>query len=516
MSNFEETKHKLISFAEQKAMLYLATKYGVSKLAKESYVELTSTVDPESSSLRFNGKITCFANTGLKQVGLDMTINENDINVESEKDIQSSIENALNAQQEAEPVVTASLDGFILTDTGSKYLKVSHPALENADLGIVGKNEYTASPDKSELLQTIVKDAMTRVTSEQVKVAFTGEFKEPIVEKIADQSTGKCNDCGGPMEQGADAFCDSCSAREAFGKKAALEQKAAKKSWLTSSINKQADDCLSCGKKTNGTEDFCAECQEEEKMQGSFDAVESEASLVAIKEDMPMARMSDHLAQMAQFEEQAISAAQEKIKTQAVNSLISMLQGMGYGSARVAEVVSSKEGLDVMTYVEADGTTKAVNIPVSVKDSSVTLPKKSLVSTLISKGIDVKAKLSENFSQEILEKIAAIEERVRYEQEEANAIIAERPSCIVKEANESRNTMFLGDTDTLTVQKHFIPHHEDLKLHDKISDGTDQWEIVNMEAQQNDKNENSSSLWTLKKCRAPEADSKEPKTKISL
>ena len=45
---------------------------------------------------------------------------------------------------------------------------------------------------------------------------------------------------------------------------------------------------------------------------------------------------------------------------------------------------------------------------------------------LISKGIDLNARLSEEFGKTVLARIEAEEARVQYETEEANQIIAER------------------------------------------------------------------------------------------
>lgn len=477
---FNAAKNKLISQAERVAGSYLLAKYGSVHFTGEPKVELTSTEGPTSSSFVFHGRIVCYANTGLKQVGLEMTINENDVNVESEQDVQSTITNALNSASEADEVVVASLESFQLTDNGSKYLQVSHPAFEGADLGIVGKNEYATSSNKSELLQTVVKDSLTRVASEHIKIAFNGEFKEPVIAKK------ECSTCHG-KEHEYRGGCSECGSYSGPNKDYTEEKEASTQpktsSWLTADLD---------------TEEY----------------VESE-SVVAIKSDMPLGRSSDHLAQSIQLEEQKVSASQEKIKNEAVNALISMLHGMGYGTARVAEITTSKEGLDLMTTLDDAGTTKAVSIPVAVKESKVVLPKKSLVSTLISKGLDIRARLSENFSKEVIEKIAAIEEKIAYEQEEANRILTERPT-ITKQASGSDNMQTLGDTDTLELQKHLIPGFQDLKKGDKISDGTSQWEITDTEGHQNDKNEGSSSIWKLRKCAPPKSDEKEPETKLSI
>src|SRR5579863_4807355 len=175
---FNEAKDRLVTSAQRVAGTYLLSKYGSAHLTGEPKVELTATEGPTSSSFIFSGKITCFASDGLlNQVGVNMTVNENDIEVTSE-DIQANISEALNAAEDNRDVVVAGLDGFQLTDDGTQYLKVSHLDLNEAKLGVVGKNEYATSKSKVALLQGIVKDAFVDSV-----VSFTGEFKEPKIEK---------------------------------------------------------------------------------------------------------------------------------------------------------------------------------------------------------------------------------------------------------------------------------------------------------------------------------------------
>jgi hypothetical protein len=166
-----------------------------------------------------------------------------------------------------------------------------------------------------------------------------------------------------------------------------------------------------------------------------------------------------------------------------------------------------------MTAVDHAGAVKAVSIPVSVKEGKYTLPKKSIIATLIEKGLNVQAKLAEQFDLEALEKLAAIDDRIAYEANEVNAILSERAS-VEKEAAGEKQPFFDSDDSTMTVNKHLLPNHEDYKVGDKISDGTDQYEIVNTDGQQNDKNEGSSSQWALKKCQDPERDDKKVKNQI--
>lgn len=466
---FNEAKERLITAAQRVAGAYLLSKYGSAHLHGEPKVEVTATEGPTSSSFVFSGAITCYASDGiLNQVGVNMTVNENDISVTSE-DIQANISEALNAAEEHTDKVVASLDGFSLTDDGTNYLKVAHKDFQDSKLGVVGKNEYATSKDRAALLQGMFKDAVLNTP-----VEFTGEFKEPTIVKAA------------------------IEVAPAIKREAALEEvkpQPKKSSWLTADLEVPTLD-------ENGNV-ILAEVDETK-----------EVSKIAITEDVPLARAADMLVQEKQSEEQSMLEAQMKVEHEAANQLMSLLQGMGYGSAKTVEITSSKEGLDIMTAIDDGGAVKAVSIPVAVKEGKVVLPKKALVATLVSKGLDIKAKLAEQFDLEVLEKLAAIEERIAYEAAEAEAILAERP--VSKQANEGKNTMFEGDTDTLTVQKHLLPNHEDLKVGDRVSDGSDQWEIVNQGGQQNSKGEGDSSLWTMKKVQGPERDDKEPKNKMPI
>lgn len=529
---FNDAKERLVITAQRVAGNYLLAKYGSAHLVNEPVVELTYTQDEKSTAYRFSGKITCYASDGLlNQVGVNMTINENDIEVTSE-DVQSNVTNALVSAEENQDVLVASLDGFRLKDDGSNYLKVSHVAAHEADLGIVGKDEWKGSKNKSALLQGILKDAAI-----SPKVEFTGEFTEPTIEKTAGpkhdpDANDKCLECG--KEQGDTSgvceFCGGATARDCahcraslkapVKKEAAQESKPQPRStWLTAELLKDAaedaiDETFECSKCGQNEREGLATTVEGKKYCEECATAMGKFATISIEENMPRAKAADHLIQTAQAEEQSALEAQLKVEHEAANELVNLLHGMGYGTAKAVEITSSKEGFDVMTAVDHNGAIKAVSIPVTVKEGKYALPKKGLIATLIEKGLDVQAKLAEQFDLETLEKLAAIDDRMAWEANEFNAILNEK--SVEKTANEGKNTMFEGDTDTLTVQKHLIPNHESLKVGDKVSDGSDQWEIVNQGGQQNSKGEGDSSLWTMKKCQAPARSDDEPKNKIPL
>lgn len=492
---FNDAKDRLVTAAERAAGAYLLRKYGSAHLTGEPKVELTHVQDEHSSAFLFSGKITCYAaDSLLNQVAVETTINENDIEVTSE-DVQANITNALVSAEENQDVLLASLNGFRLTDDGTPYLKVSHLDFNESKLGVIGKNEYQSSTNKVALLKGIVKDAFINSV-----VTFTGEFAEPTINKIATQDEPKqvikeaaargCAMCMGGAHGSCSGGSCSCDDKETHMKQ--------KHSWLTNELLKEAD----------------SEYPDYEPGKEVKEAADDFKG-ITINEDMPRGKSADTLVQATQAEEQSALEAQLKVEHEAANELMSLLQGMGYGTAKAIEVTSSKDGVDVMTAIDHKGAVKAVSIPVVVKEGKYILPKKALLSTLIEKGLDVRAKLMEQFDADTLSKLAAIDEKVAYEEQEAQAALNWRPA-VQKEANEGKNTMFEGDTDTLTVQKHLLPNHDKLKVGDKISDGSDQWEITNQGGQQNSKGEGDSSLWTLKKCQNPERSKDEPKNKIPL
>ena len=152
---FNEAKEKLIQKAANLAANYFSTKFGSAKFSREPKVELTHQNGPTSDSYTFSGTIKCYSSTPIlnHEIEVGMTVNNNDVSVESESTVGDNIVKALNASEDylpTEDVVTANLKDFRLIDSGdNKYLKVAHPALEDAEIGIVSKAEYETSPNKA-------------------------------------------------------------------------------------------------------------------------------------------------------------------------------------------------------------------------------------------------------------------------------------------------------------------------------------------------------------------------------
>jgi energy-coupling factor transporter ATP-binding protein EcfA2 len=469
-------------------------------------------------------KINAASGDFLNQVGVNMTVNDNNIEVDGEESVQSKIETSLNAAENHPETVVASLDGFKLIDDGSNYLSVGHSALQDSELGIVGKNEYNTSKNKAELLSTIIKDSMLRVANETT-IKFEGCFVEPVIEKVA----RGCDQCEATMINGVFCHEHGCPNSRKQHEQEDIEMESSKveaeDSWLGSDLMSEDPEPYADSEQIDENEKYVlwstpyadhtsywvsdkegfelATFNTEEEARNAMATGEGlemvEEASVAIKQDESgKSHMTDHLAQSIQAEEQVITAANDKIKTEAVNALVAMLQSMGHGSSKIAEVSESSTGYDVMATIDSDGALRAVSIPVTVKEGKVVLPKKSLVSELISKGLNIQAALTETFSQEVLEKIAAIEELENYKEAEANQIIAER---LTKTAGDEPKTQFEGTNEQVILNKHLIPADvSDLSIGDVVHIDGISYKLVSKTKDVLSKGaEDDGSQWTFEK-----------------
>lgn len=478
-SKFESAKEKVVIEAQNACVRYLLARYGNGKLVGEPKVELTATEGPTSSSWSFGGRITCQAaaetSKGYENLNVSLAVANETLEVESEVSLQETIESDLNAAAEYLPtdeVIKASLDSFKITEDGSKYLKVAHPAFGGSEIGLVGKNEYNNSPDKEALLKDLVTDAIARTASYQYDVQFTGSFVEPTITKKA-VGMDTCDQCGynyNEMElkpHGQGMICDKC---------------------INEDMPKKAE----------------------------FIPPTEKCST-----DLPLGRMASGMSQASQLEEQKVAHAKTRLNDKVAQELHNHLYKLGY-TAKVQEinndeVTSTIDGLagelSAIALVDDKGQHKIVAFPIKVSASTIEMPKRPLVQELVNKAIDLNERLSQELAKEALQKFAAIDEKVQYEWNEVEAVLQDK---FEKTASDSENTQFLGDTETLTVQKHLLPNHESLKKGDHISDGNTDWEIYDTDGSQNSKGEGDSSLWKLRKCAPPKSDDKEPKAKMSI
>jgi hypothetical protein len=459
----------------------------------------------------FKDTINDLLKNALKEVAPNMTINDKNPNVQSEKEVEATIQEALNANRE-DSVISAALDGFNLKEIKDGYLAVGHRDIANiVELGIVSKNEYEKSLNKSALLQTIVKDCFTRIASElPTKYVFTGSFVEPVIEKIA----RGCDQCEAAMINGVFCHETGCpnARKEREQEDIEMESKIEpKKSWLGDMEPPMTDlevpmagaefmeyECPVC-KET--FEDY--DLNQHDKLCPGTPEVMHDEPAISIKEDMPLAHASDSLAQSMQAEQQNISASQEKIKTEAVNALVAMLQSMGHGSSKIAEVSESSTGYDVMATVDSDGALRAVSIPVTVKEGKVVLPKKTLVSELIAKGLNIQAALTESFSQEVLIKMAEADEKAAYEAQEAINIINEKVASLDKVGGNEPGTQYFGTNEVVYLNKHLIPENVvDLEVGDTIHIDGAGYRLVSKTKDTLSRGKDDGSTWVFEKVTA--------------
>lgn len=455
-NKFEEAKNKVIFSAERLAERYFLNKFGSAKFSKEPKVTLEAVEGATSDSYSFTGKIRCYASTpvleGYSEVGLDLTVNNNDVSVEADETVESKVINALNSSDDYSPtedILTASLDSFQLVDNNNGYLSVSHSSLADATLGVVSQKEYAISPNKSELLQTIVKDAMTRIPSEHVKVAFIGEFKEPTIGKYSDII---------PIES--------------ITKKAEQE--------FIPSQETQSDD-LPLARMSGGVEK----------------AIQADEQKAAFEID--------------KLSNQAINKLIPTLQSLGYGSArVSEI------TPNLSHSDNGVEGsIDVMAFVEDSTSTKLVSLPIKIRASQIELPKVNLIKELVQKAINLNERLTEQLTKEALLSLSAVDEKVEYEKNYVESILKE-DNKIEKVATENglSGVQLVGPQDSLVLQKHLLPlDAQDMKVGDVVFADNSYYKLVDTEGMQNDKNAQSSSLWKFVKCEPPKED-KNPAIRI--
>lgn len=535
MNKFETFKEKLILEAENKAYTYLLSKYAHAKI-KSSEASLEIKEGPTTGTSTANGKIICYASTPVlndyAEVGLNMTVNNNDISIESEETVADKIENSLNSSVDylpTEEVVTANLKDFRLIDAGEKYYEVSHPALSDALIGVVGKQEYKNSPNKSELLQTIATDSISRIASLHTVLSFTGSFVEPKIEKqAAIESIEKKASQEYPTEKPVEPKKSWLTVNAGFesGAKVLVNPtpEGAKKSypaanWITEPVEVTLVDYAPHA----GTLDVIDVIGPNGEEESIYDFNIAEEPNFEDEPDMLHAKMSGGVEQSMQAEQQKLAAEKDKLSNTAVNQLVPTLQSLGFGSARVSEVTPnlshSDNGFDgeitAMTFLEDKTSTKLVAFPIKIKASQIELPKLPLVRELINKAIDLNERLAEQLTKEALLSLADVDARVEYEKQTVESIL-KYESKIEKVATENglSGVQLLGPQSTISLQKHLLPlEAQDMAIGDCVFGDGQYYRLVDKEGNQNDKNSESSSLWKFVVCEPPK-EKDEPAIRI--
>jgi len=191
-NRLSETKNKLMYSAERKLQAFLNSKKIVGARVLSTRVDkLDITEDVETGSPVFTGKIIAevsFLDKQQEKTAMVPVVIVDGTPEVVASEVEKALETATVAEVAASELtstkVTASLNEFKLVDDGTKYLKVYHTAAygDLEPIGAVSKEEYDGCGDKTSLLTEMFKD---EAVSWPAAVEFTGEFKEPAIEKAA-------------------------------------------------------------------------------------------------------------------------------------------------------------------------------------------------------------------------------------------------------------------------------------------------------------------------------------------
>jgi len=349
-------------------------------------------------------------------------------------------------------IVEADLKSFSVVDDGTPYLKVSHPAAQDATIGVVSKSEYETG-NKEALLTSVLQSKFAEFSNSHA-LHIVGSFVEPTI------------------------------------------QPAPKEEVIIVPIEKKAS---------------------EEKPFEPRKEIES---------DLPLLRSADSFRQNI---EAAAAREQETFNrfiTATVNDLVSYVKSLHYDEPKIVEAVDSSNltlndsGINghivVSTSLIADGP-RVLNIGIPVTASKAVFPNADEMKELVSKSIDVNAKVLEEFSKEILAGLDRVDAEVAYQDEQFDFIINEKTAELTKTASDYTDGISSTSPGAhIKLQKHLLPgEFSNYEVGDTIYSDGKKWKLVSKGdgVDSNDKNEGSASLWDFVEC-LPEEGSKEPKADI--
>lgn len=388
----------------------------------------------------------------------------------AEKEIKKQAEELANRVEPTPAIpeiqeVEADLAAFNLTDNGS-YLNVSHPALHDAAIGVVSKNEYNKG-DKQALLVSVLQNKFAEYVSTH-SLKIMGSFVEPIVKQA---EKDECAECGKEKTLSSDTGC-----------------------------------CVNCDiSKRN------KKASEEKPIEPSKE----------ITSDLPLLRSADSFRQAT---ETVAFRNQDKLNrfvTAAANGLVDHLKGLHYDFPKVNEVDSSnvvENAGDFNGYITASVSLedskgpKYLNLPITISASKIVYPNEKEVKDFVGKGIDLRAKLEEKLALETLTAMAKVDAEEAWKTEEVQNIISERAAEIKKEASDYTD----GVSSTapgahIKLQKHLLPGElADWEVGDTVVADGKKWKLVSKGdgIDSNDKNAGSASLWDFVECQPEEGDEK--------
>ena len=268
--------------------------------------------------------------------------------------------------------VEANLSDFSLTDTGD-YLSISHPALHDATIGVVSKNEYSKG-NKEAILRSVLESKFAEYVSTHA-LKIIGSFVDPTINPAPKEEVVVI-----PVE-----------------KKASEEKPIEPAKEITSDL----------------------------PLLRSADAFRQSVETVAFRDQEKvnkfiMATSNDFLSHV-----KSLKYGNPKI-VEAIDA--TYLSFTPTGDINGHLVISAS--------LEDVKGPKYLNVPVPVTANKAVFPNEKEMSKLVAEGFDVMAQLEEKLALEALTEMAKIDAQSAWESENISSILSERTVEITKEASD--------------------------------------------------------------------------------
>ena len=396
--------------------------------------------------------------------------------------------------------VVADLGSFSLTDNGD-YLAVSHPALQNATIGTISKKEYDGN-NKEVLLRSVLEASFSPYFSTHA-LKITGSFVEPVVKQAEEKPA--CVECGIHDRREGSKYCTDCSE---VRKKAAFGP--FEKCTCGHSAFKHSDDERGGGE----------HCSEDDCRKYTPKPIEPAKEITS---DLPLLRSADSFRQNIEREAFKSQEAFSKFIDSTVNNLVAHIKALRYDNPKVIEAIDASNlqlndngingHLVISASLEDSNGPKYLNIPVPVTANKAVFPNEKEMGELVSKALDLRAKLEETLALETLTAMAKVDAEEAWKSEEVANIISEKTAEIKKEASDYTDGVApnVGPGAHIKLQKHLLPGElADWEVGDTIYSDGKKWKLVSKDdgLDSNDKNAGSASLWDFVECLPEEGDEK--------
>lgn len=493
----DAAKQRLISEIENKVASALRTTFGNGKLvgSSESFDLAYSGEGPVSDSYVFNGKVLVNAEldngTSFSKIKVEATVSDNEIAIPSEETLKEQVKASSTEHKELPieeaKVLEADLGKFVVSDNGTDYLSVSHPSLWGTAVGVVSKNEYNDTKNKEALLKTMFNDRITNSAEDSYWILrFTGSFVAPVITKVAQEE------------------------------------------FVEESVDKEAKKCEVCEDELSEKDPgrlydptcFGYLCEKHSKSSNQNLIEEFTPPESVSMDDLPRGRQADSFRQNVETEEAIVENKRSKLETTVSNSIVSHLRNLKYGSPKVGNVTSKLEYTEdgftgeivIGASVETKSGLKVISFPVDIQSDKVNLPNKQVVAEAVAKGTDVRKQLESEIAQEILDKMADVDELENWKEATTEASLddaVDKKASLEKEAAEPGGIQYLGPQNTIKINKHMLSS-PDMEIGEILYADGFHWKLTDKSGQQLSKGEDDGTLWTFTKVETE----KEPKERL--